>query len=216
MSSLTTGDVRRILDFLLELHIPCNLESLSTQVVKALPEVIPALEALCSQVNFSSYRVFAYYTSRSNKPLGEMEQIAHHHFNEHVLVTHYFQTGDGKAYKISDFLTESELHRLEGLYQKALRPRGIEDSLALFLGDPYSTSMSSIHNQGDIQVVSLHRDKRDFSERDRLVFNLLSPHLFQAYQNATALTQLQQQLNQFNRTMEQLSIIVLNAEGTVK
>jgi DNA-binding CsgD family transcriptional regulator len=216
MSTLTTGDVRRILDFLLELHIPSDVETLWTSTSSKLPQVIPSAFTACNQVNIGGRRVFNFYTSRPHHGLNEMQEVAYQYFHEHVLVTRYLQARDGKAYKLSDFLTENQVHNLEGLYQQTLRLMGMEDQMAIFLPTTSVSITGTSHSKETVEAVSLHRSKRDFSERDRLIFNLLSPHLFQAYQNASAFTQLQQQLNQFNRTMEQLSIIVLNAEGNIK
>jgi DNA-binding CsgD family transcriptional regulator len=71
---------------------------------------------------------------------------------------------------------------------------------------------------GDQKVdisMSLHRPERSFSERDRLVLNLLRPHLLQAYQNAQAVTQMQQELAKLNQVLEQSNTIVLTADGKV-
>lgn len=217
MSSLTTGDVRRILDFLLELHTPCNLETLPNRISTRLSQVIPSVLTGTSQVNFRELRVSVDNTSRPQN-LDELEPVFHKHFHQHPFLTQYAQLNHGQAYRISDFLSENQLHCSEGLYQLVMRPLGLEDQMAIFL-PTLSTSGGEgkfQHDKGLATFVFVHRDKRDFSERDRLVFNLLSPHLFQAYQNASAFTQLQQQLSQSNRTMEQLSLIVLNADGTTQ
>lgn len=216
MSTLTTGDVRRILDFLLDLHTPHTVETLWAQVSSTLPQVIPSAFTACNQVNTRGRKIFSFYTSRPYEGLDEMPEIAYRYFHEHILFTRYVHTHDGGAYKLSDFLTESQVHNLEGLYQQTLRVMGMEDQMVVFLPTISISANGISQNYGTVKAISLHRDKRDFSERDRFIFNLLSPHLFQAYQNAAVLTQMQWQLNQLNRTMEQLSIIVLNAEGAVQ
>ncbi|MBD2026813.1 helix-turn-helix transcriptional regulator [Leptolyngbya sp. FACHB-711] len=80
-----------------------------------------------------------------------------------------------------------------------------------------STSTNTMaQNQGDAVVLALHRPQRDFSERDRLIINLLRPHLAQAFQNAQALTQTQQALAELNHTIEQLGAIAIATNGQVR
>lgn len=43
--------------------------------------------------------------------------------------------------------------------------------------------------------VALHRALTDFSERDRLLLDLLRPHLTQAYRNAQAIGALRQEVH---------------------
>lgn len=63
---------------------------------------------------------------------------------------------------------------------------------------------------------ALNRSSRTFTERDRLILNLLRPHLFQAYTNAQQHHQLQQHLDQLQRSVNHLSLIILDTEGEVK
>ena len=44
--------------------------------------------------------------------------------------------------------------------------------------------------------------RRDFSERDRLVLNLLRPHLNQSYQNAVVVSSLRDELAMVERGLE--------------
>jgi DNA-binding CsgD family transcriptional regulator len=89
-------------------------------------------------------------------------EIAHQH-----PICHYVEeTGDFRALKISDFLTEAQLHRLE-LYDEYLRPFDLEDDLMLPLPSP------PWHERG----FHFFRSRRDFSNRDRDVLDMLLPHL---------------------------------------
>ena len=68
-----------------------------------------------------------------------------------------------------NFLTQRQLHRL-GLYNEYLRSLGAEYRLAKGLPG----------RAGWVTSVQLDRRIRDFSERDRLVLNVLRPHLNQS------------------------------------
>ena len=79
------------------------------------------------------------------------------------------------ARKVSDLLSRREFHRTE-LYHYAAGPVGIEDMFRLWL-DPASGSGARLE---------FDRGRRDFSERDRDVLDVLSPHLAQLSKRAAA------------------------------
>ena len=78
-----------------------------------------------------------------------------------------------RALRISDFLTRRELHRTR-LYDVALRPFGIEQVLEVDIPSPPYHWKTFV----------FERTERAFTERDRLVLNLLQPHLGRLWQAA--------------------------------
>ncbi|MBE9050356.1 hypothetical protein IQ243_08025 [Nostocales cyanobacterium LEGE 11386] len=216
MTTLKHRDVRLMQHFLQELHTLCNLEMLATKVISALPQVVGSDVTVWSPANFPQHRILPWITSRKfdSPMLEEVEQTANSHFYEHPLVRYYLETNDGRAYKISDFLCEQELHHLEGLYHRFLHLIDAEEQMILVL--PIASASFSLRNSFTDIVIALHRPQRNFSDRDRLVLNLLRPHLIQAYENAQAVTQMQQELAQLHRTIEQLGMITLSATGQVQ
>ena len=81
----------------------------------------------------------------------------------------------GGARKYSDFFSRHEFHRL-GLYQEVARPLGVEYMMRLWL-DPRGAGKARLE---------FDRGDRDFRERDRVVLDLLLPHLKQFRRNAEA------------------------------
>ncbi|QYO68179.1 helix-turn-helix transcriptional regulator [Leptolyngbya sp. 7M] len=127
------------------------------------------------------------------------------------------ETHDASAHKISDFLSRAELHQLEGLYHGFLRLVDAEEQMIVVL--PIASTEIPFQNTTDTVtdiVIALHRPKQNFSERDRLVLNLLRPHLLQAYKNASVFSQMQQELTQLHRMKEQLGMITLSINGNVQ
>jgi DNA-binding CsgD family transcriptional regulator len=88
------------------------------------------------------------------------------------------------ACKISDFISEPQLHYREAWYQQFLRPLDIADQMMLFL--PNAAGSWAQLAQANVTLVgfALNRSARTFTERDRLILNLLRPHLAQAYGTA--------------------------------
>jgi DNA-binding CsgD family transcriptional regulator len=72
----------------------------------------------------------------------------------------------GHALKFSDILSMRELRRLE-LHAYVCRPLGVDYVMKLFLPA----------RDGIAAALVFDRGRRDFSERDRLVLELLQPHL---------------------------------------
>jgi DNA-binding CsgD family transcriptional regulator len=80
-----------------------------------------------------------------------------------------------RALKLSDFLTRRERRKLE-FYWYVWKPLGIDDSLRVWLPAP----------AGRARVIYLERGKRDFTERDRSVLELLRPSLIRIQAAAQA------------------------------
>ena len=215
---LTNTDLKSILKFQQELYTSCNVEAFPLKVISTLPKVIPSELTIWSVTNFYEPKL-SFVTSPNVLNYDELAKITKLYFYEHPIAQYYLRTGDGKAHKISDFLSENQLYNLEGLYQKHLRPLCMEDQMVLIVKNYNETSTKSgvsINQEQSEIVVSLHRPKRDFSERDRLILNLLCPHLLVAYRNANALTQMQHELTQLSRTADELGTIILNNDFKIQ
>ena len=60
------------------------------------------------------------------------QRIFQQHIPEHPLIAHYQRTGDARAHKISDFLSQTQFHRL-GLYNEFFRRVNVEHQIAFTL-----------------------------------------------------------------------------------
>jgi DNA-binding CsgD family transcriptional regulator len=80
-----------------------------------------------------------------------------------------------RALKLSDFLTRRQMRKL-GFYHEVWKPLGIDDSLRVWL--PAS--------EGRGRQLYLERSKRDFTERERSLLELLRPALIKMHAAATA------------------------------
>jgi DNA-binding CsgD family transcriptional regulator len=218
MTTLKLADVQKMQHFLQELHTFCNLETLATKVISTLSEVVASDLVVWSPANFSRHRILPAITKKLDSPMmEEIERTACQHFYEHPLARHYVETHDARAYKISDFLSRAELHQLESLYHGFLRLVDAEEQMIVVL--PIASTNISLQNVTDPAtdiVIALHRPKQNFTERDRLVLNLLRPHLLQAYKNAHVFSQMQHELAQWHEMKERWGIVTLSIDGNVQ
>jgi len=93
--------------------------------------------------------------------------------HQHPLCAYQARTGDFAAHKLSDFVARRQLHRLE-IHAEFFQPNGIEFELELGLpAPPWHT-----------KVFGFDSGSHDFGERDRLLLDLLRPHLVSLYESA--------------------------------
>ncbi len=174
MERLTARDLRRLLDFVADLHAIHDVEAFARHVVAELPRLVPVNVAAWSEVNYRRPRMQYVMTPAEADFPGAREAFARH-LHEHPMIRHFRRTGDGSAMKMSDFLTQRQFHDL-GLYQEFFRRFDVEYLMNVTVASPAPR----------IFGVALCRQRCDFSERERRLFDLLRAHLIQAYGNAEA------------------------------
>ena len=82
------------------------------------------------------------------------------------------------AAKISDALPDRQFRRL-GLFNDFFRRNDVA----------YQLLLSFLPRGSGYSMISFNRDKRDFTEKERLLLNLIGPHIAQAQLNAEASAQ---------------------------
>src|SRR3972149_12298406 len=168
MGRLRQKDHQDLLEFLGESYAIRDLDAFPSYVISALRKIVPA--------DIASYNVLHPWRGRVSwvwEPADlsfAAEPIFEPHVHQHPSVVRYQRTRDGRASKISDYLTRSQFHRLE-LYHEVYRRMGGEFEMAIGLPLPPPLVIG----------IALSRSRGDFSERDRRVLNLLRPHLIQPY-----------------------------------
>ncbi len=179
MERLTRRDLRALLEFLEASYAFQDIEGFTSLVVSRLPGLIPAEITGYTQADVRQRRIL---WSRLNPPELDLTQPEARRINERYLegnpvVPYYLRTGDRSAVTISDFLTRRQFHRLP-LYAEWYRSFGTEYQLSV----PLQTGLTVLSR------VTLNRGRRDFSRRERLLLDLVRPHLLQAYRNAEAVS----------------------------
>jgi DNA-binding NarL/FixJ family response regulator len=216
MEPLMFNDTQSLLQGIQTLYTFCNLETFAVNALTILNQLVPSDMPIFHATKVRTHQISHTFLPDFPGFTPEMERMIHQHFGEHPILHHMPQTLHG-AYQISDFVSQKELHCLEGFYQQFLRPLALEEQMTFFLKNESSGSWSKV-SQTDVTLVgfSLHRSQHNFTERDRLILNLLSPHLSQAYCNAQQYQHLQQDLSQLHQTLNHLGLVILSSEGQVQ
>jgi DNA-binding CsgD family transcriptional regulator len=216
MESLTLNDTQNLNQSIQKLYTLCSLDTFGVDVLTILNQLVPS-----DIPTFHATKVRTHQISHTFLPdfpgfTPEIEKVIDRHFGEHPIIHHMPQTLNG-AYQTSDFVSQKELHCFEALYQQFLRPLDLEEQMTFFLPNAISGSWSKI-TQTDATLVgfSLNRAQHNFTERDRLILNLLRPHLFQAYCNVQHYQQLQTDLNQLQQSLNHLGVVILDTLGRMQ
>jgi DNA-binding CsgD family transcriptional regulator len=171
---LSPSDLDRVLRFVGEIGAVEQLSDFPVRVLEGLRRLIPCDLIGYNEVDPSRGQALMVLDPPSLDRSGLEGQMAFRRLaGQHPVLRYHARTGDGRALKISDFLSRAEFHRLD-LYAESFRLIGAEDQLAVALPSAPPLVIGLAFNRG----------RRSFSERDRQVLNLVRPHLAQARRNA--------------------------------
>lgn len=177
MERLREKDFRACLEFLRQVYAVQTPDDFAAVVLAGLPKLVHSTLTGYNEYNPARNRNRYLADPLSAEPPPGVA-VFNAFIHEHPIIRYYRETTDGQALKISDFLAQNQYHRL-GLYNEYFRHAypPVEDLMAFFF----------LWRERQALAMALCRPKRNFTERDRLLLNLLHPHLRQAYLNAEAL-----------------------------
>jgi DNA-binding CsgD family transcriptional regulator len=161
--------VRQILGYIGDLTALEDPDQFRAGILPGLRELVPCEIATYNEIEFDAQRMIAF-----DDPPGSMIPGAQDIFvrlgHQNPLVPLYQKTRDGRPYKWSDMITRRQLHATD-LYREAYRPMGVEYQMAFCLPAPPETIIG----------LALNRGRRDFTEHDRHLLNLVRGPMIQAY-----------------------------------
>jgi len=209
MRSLTGGDLSSVLALLRAIYSAPQPEGFVRRLLDALPRLTASDIAGYNEYNPSRRRVWYVAEPAGGDPPDGSELLSRFS-HEHPLIGHYRRTRDGRALKISDFLSRPRFHRL-GLYNEYFRrfSPAVEDLIAVHFGE---------RRDGFVAALALGRRRKDYGERERFLLDLMRPHFGQAYRNAERLDELRRELALAGGALEALSqgVVALDAKGRVR
>jgi DNA-binding CsgD family transcriptional regulator len=196
MESLGTGDLAALLAGVTEIYRVRDREAYPARALSVVRDLIPGVSHLYTEARLQGSTGLL---EPSGMPFHQVVQAFERHLDEHPLVQHFQRSGDTGARTFSDFLSQRQLGAL-GLHADLLRPLDVGDQLAI-----------SLQAAGAVPVgIGVNRERPTFTDRDRLIMDLLRPHLVQAYQNATVMTRLGETMD-----AKRQAIVVVDRQGQV-
>ncbi len=199
--------IKQVLEFLHDLYAFRSWDELTTHVLNSLPTLIPT--DICSYNDMSSRRRYAAYRGwPDNHPtIPQAAEILGRYAHQHPILTHMEQTKDPTSHKITDFMAQRQF-RTTALYNEFYRPLQL----------PYNMAATIALTKDSTIAIGFNRIKRDFTEDNMAVLDVLRPHLVQAYGNAERVTGLQEQLSTFHRAIEELdhAVVAFTSRGRIQ
>lgn len=200
---LDTRDVRRLVDAVAEIGSLTDAEPFPAHTITLLGELIPADSIEYSEI---------HHVERGSYNVGRAGDFTDGPDNEtffRIRLLFPFLTHErarpSEAMRMSDLLTLREFHRLE-IYSEWYRPWHAEHTLQLCL---------SAH-PGQSGSFGFDQQSRDFSERDRLLLDLLRPHLISRHKNCRLQRRAASSLAKVARSGADPGVLILERGGRIK
>jgi DNA-binding CsgD family transcriptional regulator len=169
--AVSSGALRLFSDGLAELYAPASdpaSEDYPARVVNVVARLITADS--CSYNHFDGPKMLAWHVEPGGVgTFPDSEQLFKQHLPEHPVLAYHLVTGNGRALRISDFLTDRQFRSL-GLYCDFYRLAEVNYQLAVTVPAP----------GGGLIGVALNRHGRDFCTEDLDLLDLLRVHIEQA------------------------------------
>ena len=213
MEQLQFDDTQNLMEAIQEVYSLSKFSSFGMDLLPIVDRLVPSQLPTFVTVDFHSHRASHITLPGYYSFTPEVEAIANSHWYEHPLVPK-MPLPLNTCVKVSDFITEAGLHQLEGFYQQFLRVMGCEDQMNLFLPTiPPQSWDELLQGNSSVLSITLNHSQRNFTERDRLILNLLRPHLAQAHANVQHFQRLQSELGHFQQFSNPKGLIILDIEG---
>lgn len=166
---LNHDDLVAVHNLALKAYAYDSLDSFRASILPELRSLVPGDLFGYNDIDLAAGRVIVIvepHTADYDALFDAFAATAHQHPGVALTVS-----GDYRPHTLSDFLTTSELHRLD-LYNEVYRVLGSEDQIYFNLAPPA------------VVTIAINRSKRNFTERDREVIEVLQPHLSRAFLQA--------------------------------
>lgn len=163
---LSSACCERLLRVVADLYAVDDLASLPQRLLRSLGSVVPHDFGGCHLLEPLRHHIAACYEP-VRPPLPSQHKdfwrLAETHPLNSILFAH-----PARAWKLSDVISRQAFHDTE-CYEALYRPLGLDCELVAVLPDPEASD--------SYLLVTLHRRRNDFSERERTMLNLLLPHV---------------------------------------
>lgn len=213
MEHLSFDDIRNLMSAIQSIYSLSDLSSFGVDLLPIVDRLVPSQLPTFVIADFHSHRAAHITLPGYYSFTPEVEAIANSHWYEHPLVQN-MPLPLNTCLKVSDFVTEAELHQLEGFYQQYLRVMGCEDQMNLFLPTiPPQSWDELVQKNSKVLSVTLNHSQRNFTECDRLILNLLRPHLGQAHANVRHFQKLQNNWGHLQQFSNPRGLVTLDIEG---
>lgn len=208
MDRLTGQELQQVSEFLRELYQLRTHEAFTSHLLAALPTITEGEFTSYNEINHRE----ATGTFKTDVP-GFLDKPEHYgqvlaqEAKHHPVLQHFEKTMDGSTVTISDVVPQRTFQE-SALHKEFYEPLHIPQIIGFALHSGASHSIT----------VARHKSGSAFRERTRTILNVIRPHVLQGFQNALAVTQLQEQHTALDQVMEaeRRAVLSVTAEGRIR
>jgi DNA-binding CsgD family transcriptional regulator len=207
MERLRTSDLEGALRFVHEASAESGPEPFPAHVVERLRVLLGCEWATFCELDRSRKQVLALVESPVPDPIGGDEDDTFWRIVDDHPLCRAQRRGRFDALKLSDFHSRREFHGTE-VYADWFRPFGTEYELEVGIPSPLDHMKTFLFDDG----------RRDFSERDRSLLNLLQPHFVQLYRAAEIrrFADSARAILEDGRDLGERGVMIVNAHGVIE
>jgi DNA-binding CsgD family transcriptional regulator len=204
VTALARGDAERLLRFVADADELGGDDPFKPSVLEQLGKLVTADRVGYCEQDRVRQRVRCGACRRGDEPWET--DVSYWDIAAEHPVCAYHNTGDFRALKLSDFLTLRELRRTR-IYAVWFHPGSVEYELNVAIPSPPWHTKTFLFG----------RQRRDFSERDRLVLDLLQPHFARLWRAAHTRRRLRAAIRGLGWASDKDSrgVILLAADGHI-
>ncbi len=202
---LRTGDLRGLMGFLERVDGASDTATFAHGVMRSLPALVPSDITVWTEMDPGRGQ-FTWAHDVDHFEFRDASEVFERNMPRHPLASHFRRTGDGRAFKLSDFLTRHQLHR-QPFYDEICRRLRCEHEIVFWVP---GVSLP-------VSAFALHRARRDFSERERLLLNIVRAHVMEMRRTLTEIGRAKDELAALQRGLDTFDqgIVVLAADWRV-
>jgi DNA-binding CsgD family transcriptional regulator len=208
--ALSASDAERLLRFVGEVESLGGKQPFTEDVLVELGRLIEADWVTYTEVDHVHRRSLVYLPRPGDEDDGgdDLDDRDWELMHEHPVCERWRRDGRFSALRLSDVVTQRELHR-NRFYAECLIPWGVAHELKVRFASPPWHAKTFMFNR---------KPGRDFTKRDRLVLDLLTPHLARLWQAASTRRLLGSALGALESApeAEARGVVLLGAGGEVE
>lgn len=174
---VSSDSLRALIDGLAELYSPAAYGEYPAGVINVVSRLIPVESCSYNEIAADGSVTWQIEPEEVIVFPGSAD-LFQLHLPEHPVLVHHQETGDGRACRVSDFLSDRQFRAL-GLYREFYRRAATDYQAVIMVPRP----------AGGIIGVALNRVRRDFTAGEVELLDLLRPHVGQAAETAALLSQ---------------------------
>jgi DNA-binding CsgD family transcriptional regulator len=120
------------------------------------------------------------------------------------------------AHKFSDFVTRKSIHGKETFHDVVAELQFDDHMLLTFSNSEPNSALPSDDSDKEFGYFYFYRNWNEWTERDRLILNLIQPHINQALQSVRNFHRLDQQVDRLKEMFDYAGVILLDEQGYVQ